>query len=303
MKVFVIGATGYIGRVVTERLQAAGHQVVGLARSPEAANKLTAAGAAIHYGNLNDPATLAQGAKDTDATIWVAQNAEVDFANAEAATQAALSTVLDTLAGTDKTLIFTTGTGMYPDTGSGKSDESVYPAPPPMMAWMSDIEQTVLTAAERGVRGILIRPTIVYGRGGSAPIMMMMNMIREAGVGYYVGDGTSVLSTIHVDDLAEVYLRALEGAPAGTLINVAAEPPVRVKDIVQAISDTLGLTEPLQAITPEVAFEKLGWLGAELFGKNMYISNERVMSLLNWRPQQPSLLEELRDGSYQPLVQ
>jgi nucleoside-diphosphate-sugar epimerase len=217
MKVFLTGATGYIGTAVAQRLRAAGHQLSGLARTDQAAAKLEAAGVTPVRGDFTNPAAVASGARSANAVISMATtyDAKVDAP--------AVDAILDALAGSNKPFIYTSGIWVNGDTGGMVVDETTPPEPVELVAWRKAVEDRVLEAAGRGVRSVVIRPAIVYGRGGGIPAGFR-DSARKEGAARFVGSGGNRWPMVHVDDLADLYLLALERAPAGTLLLAVSGP-------------------------------------------------------------------------------
>jgi nucleoside-diphosphate-sugar epimerase len=302
MKIFLTGATGYIGGAVAERLRAAGHSVLGLARSEPAAADLVARGITPHHGDLADPASLFDGAREADGVIHLAQ---VQFApGGDFAAQmqemgrlatGAVDAILRALAGSGKPFILTGGTGAYGDTGAAVVDEDTPIPLLPMLASLAENDRKVLGAT--GVRGMAIRPAIVYGRGGG-PVSTLVAMARQTGVVQYTGDGENLLSTVHVDDVAELYLLMLEGAPGGTLLNGVAEPFVSQRALLEGVSRAAGLGGAIEPM-PEERARSLAYGAGGLFARNSRVSAARARALLGWIPRQPSVIDELLHGSYQ----
>lgn len=285
MNVFLTGATGYIGSVVAETLAQRGHTVIGLARSDEAALQLDEEGHQAHRGDLSDPDSLRGAALSAGAVIHLAAGekmAEMDTA--------AVRTLLDALNGTDTPFIYTSGVWVLGNTGDTVADEDAPTDAPSIVAWRPTLEDEVL-----GAGGTVIRPAIVYGRGGGIPAMLVQGG-REHGVVRYVGDGTQHWPVVHVDDLADLYVRALE-APSGTLLHGATGEAYPVREIAEAASHAAGLPGQTEAWPLEEAREALGPF-AEALALDQQVSGERAKTLLDWQPQGPSILEDLKDGSY-----
>lgn len=287
MRVFVTGATGYVGTAVAEALRAAGHDVLGLARSDEAAAKLRAAGCGVVRGSLADLAALAEGARAADAVIHLAatggpDQAEVDTAAAEA--------LLHALAGSGKPFIYTSGVWVLGPTGDAVADEDAPLRPAALVAWRADVERTVVDAGSRGIRTVVLRPGVVHGRGGGTPGTWTASG-RRKGVVRYVGDGTQRWPFVHVDDLAELYVLAL-AAPAGTVLN-AAGPSLPVRRAAEAAAEATGARA--EAWPLEEARARLGPY-ADALALDQRVSSERAWAL-GWRPSRPSVVEELRGGS------
>jgi nucleoside-diphosphate-sugar epimerase len=299
MKVFIAGATGYIGSTVAAKMKAAGHSVIGLARSEHSAVKLSELGYQVHRGDLNDPHSLAKGAVNSDAIIQLAQpqfDPNGDFlaqmAQLGQTTLAAVEAILDAIRGTGKPFILTGGTGAYGDTGAQIVTEETPTFIPPFLEGMAVAERKVLNGA--GIRGMGIRPAIVFGRG-SGPVAHQLEMARVMGGVFYSGTGDNELSFVHVDDVADLYVLMLEKAPAGTLLNAVSEPFVTQRQVLEAISRKMGFGGQ---IAPLPALQQQGAGGYNIFARNMRVSAAKARAL-GWTPQQPTVIDEIEHGSYQ----
>lgn len=291
MKVFLTGATGYIGTVVAERLRAAGQQLSGLARTDQAAAKLEAAGVTPIRGDFTNPAAVASGARSANAVISMATtyDPKVDAP--------AVDAILDALAGTNKPFIYTSGIWVNGDTGGIIVDETTPTEPIELVAWRKLVEDRVLEAAKRGVRSIVIRPAIVYGRGGGIPAGFR-DSARKEGAARFVGTGENRWPMVHIDDLADLYLLALERAPAGTLLLAASGPAHPVKDLAAAASRGAGRGGNTAEWAIEDAREELGGAYADALTLDQQASSRRAQELLGWRPHRPGPIEDLESGSY-----
>jgi len=296
MKVFLTGATGYFGTALIKNLMGAGHSVLGMARSDESAANLAERGIEVHRGELSDPMSMVAGAKDADAVIHTAfpqMGPDTDFEEISKMMSAAVAAMVDSLKGTDKTFILTSGAGGYgPQTGTDPIDEST----PVVAPTHAPREQIVLGATSEGVRSIVLRPTVAYGYGGSGPIMGWFRVSREMGGGVYIGSGDALISTVYIDDLADLYRLALEKAEPGEAYNAAHGSAITTKEVAEAISKAAGLGGKTVSVPPEEV-EKLGFIG-RIIGSSMIISSEKAQRELGWQPSGPSLLEELKTGSY-----
>ena len=296
MKVLLTGATGYVGSALIKNLTRAGHTVLGMARSDEAAANLEGQGIEVHRGELSDPESLVEGAKRADAVIHTAfpqMGPETDFEAMMGMMTAAVAAIVDSLKGTDKTFILTSGAGGYgPQTDATPLDEST----PIIAPTHAPNEQIVMGAASEGVRAIVLRPTIAYGYGGSLPVMGWFGISREMGGGIYIGEGDALISSVYIDDLADLYRLALEKAKPGEAYNAASGSAMATREIAEAISEAAGLGGKTVSIPPE-EIEKAGFIG-RLIATNMVVSTEKAKRELGWQPSGPSLLEELRTGSY-----
>ena len=296
MKVFITGATGYIGTALIKNLTGAGHTVLGLARSDESEAILSKQQIEVHRGELADPESLVTGAKRADAVIHTAfpqMGPGTDFNELLKMMAAAVSAMVDSLKGTDKTFILTSGAGGYgPQTDATPLDEST----PVIAPTHAPNEQKVLGATSEGVRSIVLRPTIVYGHGSSFTVMGWLGISREMDGGVYLGEGDQLISLVYIDDLAELYRLALEKAKPGEAYNAAFGPAIATKEVAEAISKAAGLGGKTVSIPPDEA-ERLGFIG-RLIGHSMVVSSKKAQRELGWRPSGPSLLDELRSGSY-----
>jgi nucleoside-diphosphate-sugar epimerase len=289
MTVFVTGATGYIGSAVVQVLQAEGHDVNGLARSPEAATKLEAAGVEVVWGSLTELSVLSRGARAADAVIHLGATGNEDQGEVDTA---AVGAMLNAVEGTGKPFVYTSGVWVLGNTGDRVADEDAPLNPAEIVAWRAEVEGTMRDAAAWGIRSVVVRPAVVYGRGGGTP-GMFVSAARRKGVVRYVGDGTQRWPFVHVDDLAALYVLALD-APTATLLTAAAGPSIPVIDVAQAAAQANGAeTEPWPL---EEAREKLGPY-ADALALDQQVSAERALGL-GWRPNRPSVLDDLRSGSY-----
>lgn len=297
MKVFLTGATGYIGGAVADRLLGGGHEVLGLARSGEAAESLRGRGIEVHPGELGDLESLVRGAEVADGVIN-AGTGEAPGKDRGQTEHDAVAAMLGALEGTGKPLVYTSDQLIYGTSGDGVLDEDSPLDPPPFLAWRPEVEKLVLEAAEnRAVRGIVVRSVAVYGRGGGQLLPMLIEGARQAGVATYVGSGEARWSTIHVEDLAEVFVRALEQAPAGTLVNASAGA-ASMEEQAEGVSLAAGLDGSAVSMPLEQAREVMGPF-ADNFVSNLVVSGERARQLLDWEPECPPVFEDLAHGSYQ----
>jgi nucleoside-diphosphate-sugar epimerase len=293
MEVFLTGATGYIGTSVAEELQKAGHKVTGLARTPEKAKQLEARGVRATLGDLLKPETIAAAAKTAEGVI---HTASTNDANAPQADEAVVRAILKSLEGTDKPFIYTSGVWVLGSTGNKIADERAPVNPTPLVGFRPAVEQEVLGSKDRGVRSIVIRPALVYGRGGSIP-KMLADSARESGAARYVGDGRNHWPFVDVDDLAALYVMALEKAPPGSLYHAAHGPSYRVLEVAEAASIGAGAKGKTQSWPLEEARKTL-WGFADALVLDQQVSGEKARQELGWAPRAGSVLDDLRTGSY-----
>ncbi|MBI4906526.1 MAG: NAD-dependent epimerase/dehydratase family protein [Acidobacteria bacterium] len=290
MRIFLTGASGYIGSVAAEYLIKAGHQVMGLARSAETAGKLKSRGIEPVPGDLEEPAKLAKTAAGADAVIHTAMQWGPDSAKLD---QAAVTALIGALRDSGKTLIYTSGTWVMGDTRGSVAAELAVLRPPDMVKWRPAVERMVTGAVEVGVSGIVIRPARVFGRGGG-PIGEMVKQAKETGVIRFVGAGENHWCFIHVDALAELYVRAVEQAPRGELFIAADGPAFLVRTIVDTVA---AMHEArVESIPLEEARRKMGPL-ADALVMDQRIMTTKAGRMLGWGPKWPTVLEEIRGGS------
>ena len=289
MRVFVTGASGWIGSAVTLQLLANGHRVLGLARSDESAERIAALGAEVQRGDLNDRDSLVAGAAATDGVIHLGYHH--DFSQMGEAAQldrAAIDTFGAVLEGTDKPLLIASGTLGLSVGRAGTEEDLADPDAHPRGANAN----ATLALADRGVRSVVVRfPPSVHGHGDYGFIAALVGFARENGVSGYVGDGGNRWPAVHRTDAARVVGLALESAPAGTVVHAIAEEGIPTRQIAEAVGRALGLdTEP-------VAPEKLSWLGP-FFAADAPASSAITRERFGWNPTEPTLIEDIDAGAY-----
>jgi nucleoside-diphosphate-sugar epimerase len=291
MRVFVTGASGWIGSAVVPELVAAGHQVVGLARSDAAAEAVAALGASPLRGGLDDIDVLRSGALDSDGVIHLAF---IVPSVSEVATRAdgrAIETFAAALAGTGKPLLVSGATLVRPGRPATERDEII--AAGPIAARIANM-RTALALSERGVRSCLVMlPRSVHGRGerhGFIP--QLITRARDRGVSGYLGDGSSRWPAVHVKDAAHLYRLAIEQAPAGAVLNAVGDEGVPVREIAEAIGRHLNL--PAES-RPASEFEGMF---AHLMSTDMPASSAVTRELTGWKPVGPGLIEDIEQGHY-----
>jgi len=294
MNIFLTGATGYIGRRVAEKFQAAGHQILGLARSEHAVQWMQDRGMTPHRGDLFDAPSLMQAAQVADGVIHLGAAVGPNWVEGD---RIAAHALLDALAGSGKPFIYTSGTPIYGDTGLVVVDEDAPLNPPPFFAWRPSLEQQVLAAASQDIRSIVLRPATVYGRGGGSSLLLLLHQAQHEEAAHYIGAGENRWSTVYVDDLADLYVLAFERASAGSVFNAATGASASMKDLATAISFAIGRKGSVASWTLEQARAALG-PRAEFFAMNQHVSGAKATLLLGWNPRAPSLLYDVAYGSY-----
>jgi nucleoside-diphosphate-sugar epimerase len=292
MRVFVTGATGFIGSAVVGELIAAGHAVLGLARSDAGAASLVAKGAAVHRGSLEDPDSLRGGAAAADAVIHLAFNHDfsrfVENCEADRRTIQALGAAL---AGTDRPLIITSGTAAAFTPGRLTTEDDAPNSPVPRVA----SEEAAAAVLAQGVHVAVMRLPQVHDPVKQGLITPLIAVAREKGVSAYVGDGRNRWPAAHVSDVAHLYRLALEQGVAGARYNAVAEEGVPLLEIAEAIGR--GLNLPVVSKTPDEAGEHFGWLGM-FVGADIPASSALTRERLGWRPSGPGLISDLAQGRY-----
>jgi nucleoside-diphosphate-sugar epimerase len=291
MRIFVTGASGWIGSAVVPELVGAGHQVLGLARSDASAKAIAAMGAEVLRGDLNDTGVLRAGALDSDGVIHLAF---VVPSVTEAATRTdakAIETFATSLAGSGKPLVVSGATLVTPGRSATERDELI--AAGPIAARIANM-RAALASADSGVRTCLVMlPRSVHGQGerhGFIP--RLIAAARARGIAGYTGDGASRWPAVHVKDAARLYQLAVEQAPAGAVLNAVGDEGVPVREIAEAIGRQLGL--PAQSLPAE----EFGGLPVPLLSTDMPASSAITQELLGWWPTHPGLIEDIEQGHY-----
>ena len=289
MKVFVTGATGYIGFAVAQALLAVGNRVSGLARSEEAVQKLEEAGVEAVRGSLSNASAIIGAARAAGAVIHTASTGDAGAAQEDGF---ALDAILDGLNGTNKPFLYTSGLWVIGDTHGAVADEDTPLDPTPLVAWRPAHERRVLSEAGHG---IVIRPGVVYGSGGGM-LAWMVKQAQAAGSVRYVGTGEQHWSVIHVEDLAAMYVLALETAPPGSLFLAAGDETPTVREIAQAVSEAAGVPGKTQPWPLEDARQDLGPF-ADALALDQKATSRKARQTLGWEPTAPTLFADLAEAS------
>lgn len=295
MRVFVTGATGFIGSAVVNELRDAGHQVVGLARSDESAAALESAGAEFHRGALDDLDSLSSGAAAADAVIHTAYIH--DFSRMEGAARTdrgAIGALGAALEGSGRPLITTSGTALIRPGQVVTEEDRADPASGahPRLG----TEQIVIDLAARGVRSSIVRPgASVHGVGDHGFVPVLIDVARTKGVSAYVGDGANRWPAVHRLDAARLYRLALEKAPAGSVYHAVADEGVPTREIAEVIGRHLDV--PVVSVAPEDVAGHFGWIG-RFFGIDAPASSALTQERLGWQPTHLGLIADMEEAHY-----
>lgn len=298
MKVFVTGASGYIGGSVAARMIADGHEVTGLVRSDVRAGEVRDKGIEPVLGTLDDREVLAGAARAADAVV--------NAANADY--QPAVAALLDALAGSGKTFIHTSGSSIVGTRAGGEAVDAIFTeetpvTPSPARAARVALNNEILAAADRRIRTIIICPSLIYGLGRGAgqhsmQVPWLITVAKKYGVAKHISSGGNLWSNVHIDDLVELYALALEKAPAGAFC-YAENGENSMAEMCQSISRMLGFGGRTETMTLEEAAVEWGEGPAnDTMGSNSRVRAERARKDLGWTPKAPALLDEIERGCY-----
>jgi len=293
VRVFLTGASGYIGGSVAAALRSAGHAVLGLVRSTQKAERVRALGIEPVQGTLDDGELLARAARDADAVIHTA----------DADHRAAVEAMLPALAGSGKAFLHTSGSSIVGDQAWGEAGAKIYEddtsfAPGPGRVARVAVNRRVLAAARDGVRAVVISPSLIYGIGRGAhresiQVPRLVALARKYGIARHVGRGENIWSNVHIDDLADLYLRILESAPAGASC-YAENGEASMRQLCEAISRALGWDGHTQPLSKEEAIAEFGeGPAAYTYGSNSRVRATRARRELGWSPRHDALLESV----------
>jgi nucleoside-diphosphate-sugar epimerase len=309
MRVFVTGASGWVGRGLVPELTAAGHQVTGLARSDAAAEALRAAGVEALPGSLDDLDLLGDAAASVDGVVHLAFKHDIafsgDFAGATAADRAAIETFGDALAGTDKPLVIASGIlgvlGLEPGVIATERD-GLAAADGDLEVPIGGANDRVANAhftqalAGRGVRSSVVRlPPATHGTGDNGFMPMAIGFARQKGAAAYVGDGANRWPAVHRDDAARLFRLALESAPAGSVLHAVGDEGVPIREVAEIFARRLDVRA--LSVTPEQAGDYLGFLGG-FWGFDGPASAQITRELVGWEPTHQGLIADLEEGHY-----
>jgi nucleoside-diphosphate-sugar epimerase len=295
MRVFVTGASGWIGTATVDELLAAGHEVTGLARSDASAAALQAKGVHVRRGDLDDLASIRAGAQAAEAVIHLANKHDwSNPANSIAAERTAVQTIGDALAGSDRPFLFASGTaGLTQGRLATEDDASPFYGPD---SPRGGSENLAFEYVDRGVTSVALRfaPT-VHGTGDHGFIAMIAAVAREKGVSGYPADGTNQWSAVHRSDAARLVTLGLAKAPAGARLHGVAEEGITSRDIAEAIGRAFRL--PVTSIAPDDVQGHFGFIGT-FFAMDLAAKSTKTRQLLGWAPAGPALIQDIDGGAY-----
>jgi nucleoside-diphosphate-sugar epimerase len=295
VRVFITGASGWIGSHTVDELLAHGHQVLGLARSDATAARLAAKGVEVLRGDLDDLDAIRRGAESTEGTVHLANKHDfTDPATTNAAERAAVQTIADALAGSDRPFLMASALREVMH-GRPLTEDDANPSSGPD-SYRGGSENLALEYAGKGVRTLAARfaPT-VHGAGDHGFVAALVAAARASGRAGYVGDGSNRWSAVHVTDAARMIRLAVESAPAGTVLHSVAEEGISAREIATAIGR--GLDLPVVSVDPAETAEAFGWIGM-FFARDLAATSAATRALLGWEPTGPTLAEDLAGGSY-----
>jgi nucleoside-diphosphate-sugar epimerase len=294
MKVLVTGATGYIGSAVCDALRRAGHEVLGVARSAASESLIASRGDRAVAASLEQPGSLAGPAEQADAVIHAA--AAMGSADWPAQDRAAVEAMLGALAGSGKPFVYTSGVWVFGDTDGRMVGEIARLRPPALVAWRPAVENLVLEAKERGVAAMVLRPGMVFGRNGGA-VGGFFEQAKQEGVVRFVGTGDNHWSSVHADDLADLYRLAVEQPAAGELFIACGGMPQPVRKIALAVAKACGVEGRVEAVPVEDARARMGQM-ADCLAMDCRAGSTKPARFFGWTVRRPSVFDEIFGGSY-----
>ncbi len=288
-KILITGITGYIGGTIAQKLLDKKYTVVGLVRNEAHTKELHAAGIETITGSIYDESVLQKAISGVDAVIHNADSADDAYA---------ADSIINALEGTGKTFIFTSGSAIFGGKENGERNDFVFTEDFPLqprleMASRVLINQYVLRSAQKKIRSIVIVPTMVYGEGlgikkDSIQLPALIRFSKEKGFGVYFGKGENIWSNVHIEDLADLYVLALEHAKAGSLY-YAENGASTIKDLAEKISERYSL-QPARSVTVQEAVDTFGPAGGYFgFASNSLCSSDKARTELQWKPQHQSI--------------
>lgn len=296
MRVFVTGASGFVGFAVVQELLQAGHQVLGMVRSDSAAEKLIAAGAEVHRGDLYNLETISRGTVGCDAVIHTAFDHDFSKFKANCETdRGVIGTLAAALAGSNRPLVITSGIGLLSGLGRIVTEEDHPPVGSDVMPRVAT-EEAAQAAAALGVNTYLLRlPPTTHGEGDHGFISMIIGMSKAKGVSAYIGEGNNLWPAAHRFDAAVLYRLIVEQQPAQKIYHAVAEEGIAFREIATTIGQDLQL--PVVSVSGEEAAAHFGWF-AHFAGMGCKASSAQTRAVTGWQPTHPGLMNDLEAGHY-----
>jgi len=297
MKIFLTGASGYVGSAVAERLKGRGYEVLGLARNDEAEAKLREERIEAVRGNLEDFEILKQTAKDSDAVIHTAfSHGFDDYDDAVKLDREVIKTFAEALTQTNKPLIVTSSSAVLGDTRGNLADEDYPFGETSPRKFRGEAERDVLQLSSKGIRPIVLRlPLFVYGQAGSSFLPFVINQAKQNGAAFYIESGEQKVSAVHIRDVADLYFTALDTGTAKGLYNVASES-VSMREMNESVGRLLNV--PARSLSAEKAKEKFGKM-FDFLSINNELDASKAKRDLKWSPADyHSILDDIENGSY-----
>lgn len=302
LRMFVTGATGYIGKVFTQQAVSAGYNIYGLSRSEKGDAALQALGATAVRGELTALETLQEQSANADVVVHLARihDPSAEMEEVLRIEAAALDAIGDGLQGSGRPLLMTSGTGLAAPNAAGEEtteDAPVAQGANPLLKRIRS-ERHALGLGERNIRVSVVRlPPYVYGRGGGGGfIAVLLQLAATAGESVYIGDGALRTSAVHVDDAVRLYLLAVERGRAGEIYNGAASTTVTLREITEAIGQVLRV--PVRSISLEEAEARWGTFAVVFFNRENRASNQKAVRELGWQPEEAGLIKDITEGGY-----
>lgn len=292
MKVFITGASGYIGNTIARKFKQIGHDVTGLVRSKENAAALEHVDIKPLLGDLEDIKSFSDALNSFDVVIHAGFvfNPDKGLEHTINSEKIIVETISRSLKNTNKVFIYTSGTGVLGETGPIGVDETFVGNPVSFVAWRPEIEQLVVKA--KGIKGIVIRPAMVYGNGRSPVLQALVNAAKVNENSIHIGNGLNKWSVVHVDDLTALYVLAVQKSSAGEIFHGSSDESISMGDLALLINESLGIRKIPQSVTLQEGLKYFPF--AELLKSNIVGSNNKAKRLLNWQPLPLSIEEELK---------
>lgn len=294
-KLFLTNATGYIGAAIARLAREKGHEVTALARSDESAARLQEQGVKPHRGDIRQPDTFRGVLPQFDVVIHTAADYTGDFAGTD---RKVTEAIVDTLKGTNKQFVYTSGIWLLGNTGNTPATEESPTAPFAGLEWRADVERVVLESNKNGIKAVVVRPGLVYGRNGGYFNTLYQQAKRDGEV-KIVGDGNNQFSVIHVDDVARLYLAVIEKSAANVLVNGTNGKPIKQREVAELIAKAAGVPGKVRSLPLQEARQIIGFL-ADGIHLDQNVQSPNARKVLNWEPAGAEPAQEIALQAKQP---